>query len=325
MTRAHHGLLVICAALILSPATRAQVSVAGVTRISGLYAEPSDQSGLKEINRFLSTLESDLAAEITSQSDVQYKDRTSTEELFRELRLSSSASFDAGSGALRGLLGRLDLIVVIDGIDKSTARMRLVDVETGSVRGIETCHKPFTFIGSSGTRADCVAAMAKKIYTAARPKALKKIDSARVKQEATEQAFTAATAAQKDRAAADARLSKKLAVARAEQAKAELASQAAARQDNADMAKTMQQILSLKPSWDEACAVLASAEDQWSVTAQRMAAEDRTLRPEIRSLLRSAAADTETGKQAIQNSDVSGLRQAIASLRSKLKRLDDYR
>jgi len=51
--------------------------------------------------------------------------------------MSSGHNFDPTSGALRGLMGRLDLV----GCDRcdppSAAKMRLIDVESGSVKGAE--------------------------------------------------------------------------------------------------------------------------------------------------------------------------------------------
>ncbi len=53
------------------------VSAGAVTRDSGLYVGPSDIPDIKEVNRFLNSLESALAGEVSNQGVVQYLDRSS--------------------------------------------------------------------------------------------------------------------------------------------------------------------------------------------------------------------------------------------------------
>ena len=75
--------------------------------------------------------------------------------------MSSGRDFDQTTGGFRGLMGRLDFLIVIDGVDASTAKMRLIDVETGAVKGVETCSK-------RAANAACVNAMKGRIETAVR-------------------------------------------------------------------------------------------------------------------------------------------------------------
>jgi hypothetical protein len=117
------------------------LAVGAITRDAGLYTGPSDFATMKGVNRYLILLESDLAAKVSSMPNVTYQDRTATAELLHEVHMSSGRDFDPSSGALRGLMGRLDFLIVIDAIDPSTAKMRLIDVQSGSIKGIETCSK----------------------------------------------------------------------------------------------------------------------------------------------------------------------------------------
>lgn len=136
------------------------LAVGAITRDAGLYTGPADLTTMKGVNRYLVLLESDLAEKVSGLHNVTYQDRTATAELLREVHMSSGRDFDPTSGALRGLMGRLDYLVVIDAIDPSTAKMRLIDVETGSVKGVETCSKRV-----SGNSA-CIVAMTQRIETA---------------------------------------------------------------------------------------------------------------------------------------------------------------
>ena len=139
------------------------VTVGAITRDAGVYnlwIGPKDLPTIQAVNRSLVVLESDLAGAVSSMRGVSYQDRTATKELLDEVHMSSGRDFDQTTGGLRGLMGRLDFLVVIDGVDASTAKMRLIDVETGSVKGVETCKR--------GANAACVKAMSGRIETAVR-------------------------------------------------------------------------------------------------------------------------------------------------------------
>lgn len=139
------------------------VTVGAITRDAGVYnlwIGPKDLPTIQAVNRSLVVLESDLAEALSSVHNISYQDRTATKELLDEVHMSSGRDFDQTTGALRGLMGRLDFLVVIDGVDASTAKMRLIDVETGSVKGVETCKR--------GANAACVKAMSGRIETVVR-------------------------------------------------------------------------------------------------------------------------------------------------------------
>lgn len=141
------------------------LAVGAITRDAGLYTGPADLATMKGVNRYLVLLESDLASKVSSMQNVSYQDRTATAELLHEVHMSSGRDFDPSSGALRGLMGRLDFLIVIDAIDPSTAKMRLIDVESGSIKGIETCSKRIS------DNSACIIAMTHRIEAAARDRA----------------------------------------------------------------------------------------------------------------------------------------------------------
>jgi hypothetical protein len=144
------------------------VAVGAITRDAGVYSfwtGPKDAVTIQNVNKFLFLLESDLAAKVSSMKGVSYQDRTATAELMHEVHMSSGREFDSYTGALHGLMGRLDFLIVIDAIDPATAKMRLIDVQSGSVKGIESCTR------SARGNAACVTSMSERIMVAARENA----------------------------------------------------------------------------------------------------------------------------------------------------------
>ena len=140
------------------------VTVGAITRDAGVYnlwVGPKDLPTIQAVNKYLVLLESDLAEAVSSMRGVRYQDRTATKQLLDEVHMSSGRDFDQTTGGFRGLMGRLDFLIVIDGVDASTAKMRLIDVETGAVKGVETCSK-------HAANAACVNAMRGRIEAAVR-------------------------------------------------------------------------------------------------------------------------------------------------------------
>jgi hypothetical protein len=176
MRLAHRTLLLAGLIAVPVPALLAQnvpiviahpVTVGAITRDAGvysLYSGSSDAATMRKVNGYLINLESDLAAKVSAMKGISYQDRTATAELLNEVHMSSGRDFDAYTGALRGLMGRLDFLIVIDAVNGSTARMRLIDVQTGSVKGVESC-------ASGSGNARCVDGMADKIRLAGQEQA----------------------------------------------------------------------------------------------------------------------------------------------------------
>lgn len=237
------------------------LAVGAITRDTGLYTGPGDMGTMKGVNRYLVLLESDLASKVSSMHNVTYQDRTATAELLHEVHMSSGRDFDPTSGALRGLMGRLDFLIVIDAIDPSTAKMRLIDVETGSIKGIETCSK------RTSDNSACIVAMQHRIEAAAR-----------------------------DRAGV-----------------------------NADFAAAREDMMKIKPGWDDQVARYEAAKAFWEHIEGTISSGGHALRPEIRTLLNGAAKDVATGRYAIETLDTPTLQTAINTLTAKLDKLDEYR
>jgi hypothetical protein len=137
------------------------LTVGAITRDAGVYSAWNgghDLAIMRKVNGALINLESDLAGKISSMPGISYQDRSATGALLQEVHMTTGRDFDQSTGALRGLMGRLDFLIVIDAVDASTARMRLIEVQTGSVKGVESCH--------AGANAVCVNQMAAKLKAA---------------------------------------------------------------------------------------------------------------------------------------------------------------
>jgi hypothetical protein len=138
------------------------VTVGAILRDAGVYVTYTDLTSARGTTRTLVMLEADLAGKVSSMQGVSYQDRTATAELMKEVHMTAGRDFDQTTGAWRGLMGRLDYLIVIDGVDATTANMKLIDVETGSVKGVEKC------VGRSSA---CTTNMTHRIEAAARDRA----------------------------------------------------------------------------------------------------------------------------------------------------------
>ncbi len=237
------------------------IAVGTITRDAGLYTGPADLVTMKGVNRYLILLESDLASKISGMRGISYQDRTATAELLHEVHMSSGRDFDPSSGALRGLMGRLDFLIVIDAIDASTAKMRLIDVETGSIKGIETCSR------RTSDNSPCVVSMTHRLEAAGHERA----------------------------------------------------------GINGDLAAARQDMMTVKPQWDDQVARYDAAKAYWEHIESTISSGGHALRPEIRGLLNGCAKDVQTGRFAVQTLDTSTLKTATTTLSTKLDQLDTFR
>jgi hypothetical protein len=237
------------------------IAVGAITRDAGIYVVPKDVATIRSVNQFLITVESDLAAKVSSMRGLSYQDRTATAALLNEVHMSLGPDFDRNSGALHGLMGRLDYLIVIDALDRSTAKMRLIDVETGSVKGVGTCTR-----GAAGN-ASCVAAMAHRL------EGLK----------------------------------------------------GAAADTNANLMAARQDVMKIKPHWDDQVARWEAAHAYWAKIQSEIGPAGHTLRPEIQTLLNGAQKDEDSGKFAVEHLDAPNLKVALDTLTVKLDKLDALR
>ena len=236
-------------------------AVGAITRDPELYLIPHDVATINATRRMLLNLESDLANKLSSLRGISYQDRTATQELLHEVHATNGRDFDPTSGALRGLMGRLDFLIVIDAVDRSTARMRLIDVQSGAVRGVESC------VHRAAGAPSCVQGMASKLAALGN----------------------------------------------------ESAGQAA------DLVAARQDVMRVKPNWDDAVARYDAARAYWARIQSQIAPGGHTLRPEIQTLLNGSAADVSSGRFAVEHLDAQNLAVALKTLTAKLDELDSFR
>jgi hypothetical protein len=313
-----------------SGAQEVTVSVGAVTRYSGIATNEKDIKDIKSINQFLNTLESQIAKEFISHPDVDYLDRMNTEATFNELHLSSGSNFDASTGALRGLLGRLDFLVVIDSAEPATARIRLIDVQSGAVKAVESCTQKswLSGLGSQGPP-ECVTPFVGHALAAMSAK--KATKEQRAHQEAA--AVVAAqrksdaehVAAQKEATLARQREREQADAQATEQANAALGARKAAEQEAAAQTQITERLTALKPDLDAAISRLAAHRDFWHDLSQQLAGTGQSLRPSISSALKTTNLDADRCQQLYEARNPDDLRGCITRLSGDLERLDKFK
>jgi len=304
-----------------APASAQQVtiSVGSVTKYSGIATNEQDIKDIKALNEFLNTLESQLAKEFLTRGDIDYLDRMNTEAIFNELHLSQNSAFNASSGALRGLLGRLDFLVVIDSAEPTTARVRLIDVESGAVKAIETCKRKSSFFGITQEGVpDCVAPFVTRARDVARVKMAAKAE--RLRQKAAQDQAT------KQKSAAE----QKALIKEQQKARAQAESQAneqarALAQAQAEKAALDDQISALRPDFDDAVARLSSANDFWNNLSRQLASSGQSLRTDVRTALNSANSDGNRCEAFLSQRNANGVETCLAKLNRDLDKLDGFK
>ena len=300
----------------LASAQQVTISVGSVTKYSGIATNERDIKDLKAINQYLNTLESQLAKEFVSRGDIDYLDRTNTEAIFNELHLSENSSFNSSSGALKGLLGRLDFLVVVDSAEPTVARVRLIDVESGAVKAIETCKRKSSFLGMTQEGVtDCVAPFVTRARDVARVKMAAKTE--RLRQKAVQDQ----TAKQKSAAEQKALLKEQQKARAQAESKAKEQAKALA-QAQAEQTALDNQISALRPDFDDAVARLSSTNDFWNNLSRQLASSGQSLRSNVRTALNSANSDGNRCQEFLSQSKVDELKTCISKLNSDLDKLD---
>ena len=306
---------------------RTTISIGAVTKYSGIATNSQDVADLKTINQYLNTLEAHVAQEFVNIGDIDYLDRMNTDALFRELHLSQSAAFNASSGALKGLLGRLDFLVVIDSAEPTTARVRLIDVESGAVRALEACKRKSSFLGlGQESPPDCLGPFITRAKNAAHVKLQAKVERARQQsleaQAAKDQAAKNQQAA-KDRAARDqesARVQAE-AIARDRERAQQLAQERAETQAR-EQAALDAKVSALRPDFDDAIGRLSAANGFWDELSKQLASSGQSLRSTIRAALNAANSDGKRCQELLSRSNVDEAKPCILRLNSDLEKLD---
>jgi hypothetical protein len=316
---------VLAASMTLSLGAQDKVYVGAVLKYTGL---PSNLTELKDTNLYLQAVESQTASEAIKLSGVRYIDRVSVNQIFREKNLSEDMAFNPSSGALRGLLGRLDVLIVIDATDPSIARLRAIDLEDGSVRSLSTCKRGL-FSGPSDGAPDC-----SKAFVAGLLPITKELSSTKTQRKVDEQQAESqrlAKQASDARAAATAQRAfdtKAKAEAEAQRQKQETEAKALRQKQDEDarvLAEKRTTIAKLQPELDDADAKLQSANDFWGRMSHSLAAQGRGLRSDVQTTLRSANTTAQRCVGLSQNLDGDGLKVCISDLSGKLDKLDEYK
>lgn len=306
------------------------VSVGAITKYTGVISGRDDVRDLKEINNFLNSLESQLAGEFVKYPDVEYLDRTNTEDIFEELHLSSKSAFDPSSGALRGLMGRLDFLAVIDSSEPMSARLRLIDVQSGAVKAIETCKRSTSFFGTpTDVPPACIAPFVSRTRTVVQAKRGDK--QARLQRQALqEQAAREQTEAQRKQLALKNQSEQK----QAETQQRQLALEKQAEQKELAQQQQAQalvqtqlegQMAVVKPDLDDALSRLSTANSFWGNFAQQLASSGISLRSEIRTALNTANADGARCQQLLSQLEPSEVKVCTSQLNRHLDRLDSMK
>jgi hypothetical protein len=310
------AVLLMGACFAVAGAQQPTVSVGAITKYTGVVTSREDVKDLKEINGFLNSLESQLAEEFVKYPDVEYLDRTNTEDIFEELHLSSKSAFDPSSGALRGLMGRLDFLAVIDSSEPMNARLRLIDVQSGAVKAIETCKRSTSIFGTpTDVQPACIAPFVSRTRTVVQAKRADK--QARLQRQALqEQAARKQVEAQQKQAGAQ---QKQLALEnQAEQKRLAQQQQAQA------LAQTQLEgeVAGVKPDLDDALSRLSTANSFWGDFTQQLASSGISLRSEIRTALNTANADGAKCQQLLSQMKPSEVKACTSQLNRHLDRLD---
>jgi hypothetical protein len=313
------------ASIMLSLGAQDKVNVGAVLKYTGL---PSNLTELKDTNLYLRALESQTASETIKLSGVRYIDRVSVDQIFREKNLSEDMAFNPSSGALRGLLGRLDLLIVIDATDPSIARLRAIDLEDGSVRSLSTCKRGL-FSSPSDGAPDCSKAFISGLLPITKElsstKTQRRVDEQQAESQRLAKQASDAHAAAVAQRASDA---KAKAEAEAERLKQEAEAKALRQKQDEDahaLAEKRAAIAKLQPELDDADARLQSANDFWDRMSRSLAAQGRGLRSEVQATLRSANTTAQRCVGLSQNLDGDGLKVCISDLSGKLDKLDEYK
>jgi len=304
----------------------ARISVAAVTKYTG----PTSSNDVQRSQDFLATLETQLATSLVSARDVDYLDRANLDALLRELNLSSASVFDQSTGAMRGLLGRLDLLIVIEASTPTTARVRVVDVETAAVKGVAICEAPTTILGRpSKATPECVPRIQEQTLAAAKARLTVKKDRL-AKAEAERQAAQQDKAERERRAArqqqeADRKRAEEKQAARKQQAEADrerAAEEEVARKQDEEIEHKLD---SLRPRYEEAVAQLSTETAHWESVRKALQANGLGLRADVQSALTNAQRTADRCDGLLSSRNPEQLGSCLDRLSNILYQLGRYR
>lgn len=303
-----------------------KVSVGAVTKYTG----PFSASDRQRNEDFLAILETQLAAKFATSGDVEYLDRSNLDAIFREQRLSSASLFDASTGAMKGLLGRLDFLIVAESSSPTLARVRVLDVETGAVKVSMMCQPRTTIFGGLSTDApECVPSIVAQTSSLAKARLA-------LKQQRLTKAAAAEHAAEEQRAKLEQQereeereRAHQEQIARQQQADQERTAQKeqAAEQMAAQerQAKTDRQINAARPQYEDAIARLSGQTAFWKHLSEDLRRQGGSLRPEIESALSGAQATANRCSEFLAAGKPDALNTCVDELSRKLNQLEKYK
>ncbi len=324
------GLVILDIALCLcgvhAYAQDARISIAAVTKYTG----PTSPDDVQRSQEFLATLETQLAENFVNAKEVDYLDRSNLDALLRELHISSTSVFDQSTGAMRGLLGRLDLLIVIEGSTPTTARVRVVDVETGAIKGAAICEAPTTVFGRpSKATPECVSRIQTQTLAAAKMRLA-------IKQNRLAKAEEERQAAQQEKAERERRASKQQQEAdrkRAEEKKAAQKQQAETDRERAAEEKvarkqyedTEQKLDELRPRYEDEIAQLTTEAAHWESVRKALQASGLGLRSDVQSALSNAHRTADRCESLLSSRNPEQLSSCLDRLSNILYQLGQYR
>lgn len=290
-------------------------------------AAPGEAGQVAATQETLQATEAAVAGELIKALDIEYVDRVSMDALFAELQLSAASAFDATTGAARGLLGRIDFLVVIEAAAPTTVRLRTIDVESGAVKAMGLCEAtPGWFSGSTFDFSACLAPFAEQTVAVARQRLdTKKIEAKRAAEEAQARAERRADEerrrAEEEAAAAQAR-ERELAADEQRRIDAEQQAETQRRAEAERRATLQARVDQLRPEYERALNKLSEEIRFWNEMDRMMEGTGQTFRPEIEVARSSATAKIDECAYYFDAVQPDRLRTCIGQLQSIATKLE---
>jgi hypothetical protein len=310
-------LLIVIALRATVCAQQQTVNAGAVTKYTGTYTQ-ADQ--VQQSRDFLSTLEAQLAASFARSSGIEYVDRSNLQEIFREKRLASGDEFDPSTGALRGLLGKLDYLIVIEASASSTARLRVIDVETGAVKATSICENPSAIarLFSSSRTPACISSLVDQTLMLAKGRLAVKKD--RALKEANERREAENKVAEEERKRAEEQRRSRLQTA-AEQREAERRIE----EEEQNRVQAEAEVSKVRPRYDDVMARVSSEDTFWQHMDAQLHSSGHSLRSEVRSLLGTVHSKADQCGQLLTSLKAADANACLDQLDKQLDALDQYK
>ncbi len=301
-------------------------SVGAMTKYTG-----SSSSGDAQLSKdSLATLETQLAAAFAKSSELQYLDRSNLDEIFRELHVSSTSLFNASSGALRGLLGRLDYLIVAESSSPTLSRVRVLDVETGAVKMAAFCQARTPISGgASSAEPDCISSILAR--TSELGKACLTLKRQRLMKAAADGRAAAAKRAEQERQRVELEKQQGRIAAQKEAElfeQQEAADRQRAEEERASrerQAEIDRQIEATRPAYDDAVARLSTETAFWEKLSEQLRRQGLGLRGDVQSALTGARTNASRCSKFLEARKPDELKACVDDLGRKVDQLERYR